>query len=67
MNRDVVLVIYAVALGWCLNAWWRAEKESIIWDAADELGRRQEAAERFNLKDPQPSPDPEGLSAGANV
>lgn len=35
MNRDVVLVVYAAVLGWCLNTWWREEKERIAWRAAD--------------------------------
>ena len=35
MNRDVVLVVYAIVLGWTLNTWWREEKERIAWRAAE--------------------------------
>jgi len=35
MNRDVVLVVYAILLGWCANSWWREEKERIAWSAAN--------------------------------
>ena len=66
MNRDVVLVIYAVALGWCLNSWWREEKERITWNAVQKTLEEQRTVEELRRQAAQ-SPDPEGLSAGAKV
>jgi len=47
MNRDVVLVIYAAVLGWCLRGWWQRERESLRHDAeyaarAEVLGMQEE-------------------------
>jgi hypothetical protein len=27
MNRDLMLVVYAAVLGWCVCEWWREERE----------------------------------------
>lgn len=61
MNRDVVLVFYAVALGWCLNNWWRDEKERITWNAVQKTLDEQRAVEELRRAQ---SPEPEPSAAG---
>lgn len=33
-GRDLALLLYAGMLGWFAQKWWRAERESIIGEAA---------------------------------
>jgi hypothetical protein len=55
MNRDVVLVVYALVLGWCANNWWRAERERIAWQAADKAREHAEFAAQLRQPPPEPS------------
>ena len=65
MNRDVVLVFYAVALGWCLSNWWRDEKDFLVRRAADQALRDQAELEEFRRQAAQsPAPDLEPAAAG---
>lgn len=50
MNRDVVLIIYAAALGWVACTWWREERQRLVWAAADELVAREDARKRFQAE-----------------
>lgn len=60
MNRDVVLIIYAAAMGWLACSWWRGERQRLVWDAADELAAREDARKRFQAEAaPHIVPDPE--------
>jgi hypothetical protein len=56
MNRDVVLVAYAIVLGWCLNSWWREEKERITWNAVQKtLDEQRTVDELRRAQSPEPS------------
>ena len=58
MNRDVVLVIYAGALGWCLHSWWLEEKERIAWRAAEKARDQMAFAAEMAQRSPEPDLEP---------
>jgi hypothetical protein len=37
-DRSVILLaVYAAVLGWCAHTWWRNERRSIAWEAAEKV------------------------------
>ncbi len=52
--RSVALIVYGAVLGYCALTWWRAERQRLVWDAAEEAAQNLARREAW-LKDNQPA------------
>lgn len=65
-DRSVILLaVYAAVLGWVAHSWWRNERRSIAWEAADKVREQQSFEAELGQRVPPPAAAASSGSAAA--